>query len=307
MAAITCLAVQAKFSRNLWLTLLSGLLLGAAASTWPTLNYIVPFLLLALLPYFEKSFRWKWATTLTTGFVLVMLPWMLRNWLTLGGSDSTLVISTLVQGHYPWAMYEGNPQSFGYPYRFDPEVGQLSKSVGAALQAILGHVMTDRVTYFTWYIIGKSIMFFSWGDVASAGEFFTYPAPASPYYNPLIFQINRYIMWIMHYTLIRLAAISVFLLLCNWKKSKIQKDKNTPCLLGVFLIYFTLIYMVEFPLSRYSLPLLSLIFMLATYSLHQFSDWYRLRHSTQAVAPALTRSTRSNELRNTARAIIFPI
>ncbi len=283
MAAITCLAVQTKFSRNLWLTLLSGLLLGAAALTRPTLNYIVPFLLLALLPYFEKSFRWKWAVTLTTGFVLVMLPWMLRNWLTLGGSDPTLVISTLVHGHYPWAMYEGNPQSLGYPYRFDPEIEQLSKNISAALQGISRRIMTDPFTYLTWYIIGKPIMFFSWGDVASAGEFFTYPTPASPYYNSLIFQISRYIMWITHYIWIILAAISVFLLLCNWKKSTIQKDKYTPRLLGVFFIYFALVHMVGFPLSRYSLPLLPLIFMLATYSIRRLLNWCRLRTSLQAI------------------------
>ncbi|MGB3070992.1 MAG: phospholipid carrier-dependent glycosyltransferase [Ottowia sp.] len=275
MAAIACLVIQINRHQNQLLLLLGGILLGAAALTRPTLSYIVPFLLLGLLPLLPKSARWKWAITLSLGFALLTVPWAMRNWLTLGGSDPALTINTIVHGHYPGAMYKWNPQSLGYPYRYDPDVAQLSSSLGAALQGIMARMATEPLTYFIWYFFGKPFMFFSWNDIASAGEFFTYPTPVSPYHEAPLFLASKSFMRTTHYLWILLAIVAT-LASAMKAKSFTQEITSRPSrLLSIFFIYFLLVHIAGFPLARYSIPLLPVIFILATSILFELMSQYR--------------------------------
>lgn len=265
MAAIACLAIQINKPKNRWLPIAFGLLLGAAALTRPTLNYILPFLLAVLLPTFSKDFRWKWAAGVVVGYVLLIAPWTLRNWLNVDDQNSTLIISTLVHGHYPGAMYKWDPQTLGYPYRFDPEIAQLSASVSAALQGIMARASAEPITYAIWYLIGKPLMFLSWNDVASTGEFFTYPTPVSPYHSSPLFLASKLTMWATHYIWVILAVLSIFVTMRNWKNTTQNQNLLPPILLSTFFLYFILVHIAGFPIARYSVPLLPVIFLLAIY------------------------------------------
>ena len=279
MATITCLAIQINKPENRWLPVAFGLLLGAAALTRPTLNYILPFLLAALLPFFGKELRWKWALGVIAGYAIIMAPWSTRNWLNLDNQSSTLIISTLVHGHYPGAMYKWDPQTLGYPYRFDPEIAQLTTSVSAALQGIMARASAEPITYAIWYLIGKPLMFLSWDDVASTGEFFTYPTTVSPYHSAPLFLASKYVMWATHYIWLILAVLAVFATANRWKDAAQDRKLLIPLLLSVFFTYFILVHIAGFPIARYSVPLLPVIFILAAYSLLIMQNEYKQRLS----------------------------
>ena len=279
VASIACLSVHLRKPRNhQWLPLLGSLLIGAAALTRPTLNYVVPFLVLALLPFLPKDNRWAWTVKVIAGFALMTLPWMLRNWIVLGGSDPTLAINTLVHGHYPGLMYNGDPQSLGAPYRYDPQSAQMSTSIGAALRGIWSCFASDPITYTKWYLIGKPVMFFSWDDVAAWGDIFTYPTLISPYYNTLFFAASKYLMQILHPAWIALAAVTTFFSLSKWKN---EATENKPAiikwLLVVVFIYFLTIHIIGFPIARYCIPLLPVIFILATDAVAQLGFFLHRR------------------------------
>lgn len=265
MAAITCLAIQINKPENRWLPVAFGLLLGAAALTRPTLNYILPFLLGALLPFFGKGLRWKWGVGVIAGYAIIMAPWSIRNWLNLDDQSSTLIISTLVHGHYPGVMYKWDPQTLGYPYRFDPEIAQLTTSVSAALHGIMARASAEPITYAIWYLIGKPLMFLSWDDVASTSEFFTYPTPVSPYHSSPLFLASKHVMWATHYIWVILATLSIFVTIRNCKNATQNQNLLLPILLSTFFLYFILVHIAGFPIARYSVPLLPVIFLLAIY------------------------------------------
>ncbi|MFT4241108.1 MAG: glycosyltransferase family 39 protein [Acidovorax sp.] len=270
MAGLVCIAMEARKSQAGWVLFAGGLALGAAALVRPTLNYFVPFLLVTFLPAIPKAQRWSWAVKVVLGFALMTIPWTLRNWIVLGGGDQTLLISALVHGHYPWSMYEWNPLSLGYPYRYDPQIADISSSLGAALRGISERVAEHPVDYFVWYFIGKPLMFFSWGDVAAWREFFTYPMITSPYfYNP-VFVGTKLAMQGLHAVLVILAVVAVSALVLKRWIDGFQEQYNVVYHLFVAtFLYFLAVHVVGFPIARYCVPLLPVIFILAAYMVYQ--------------------------------------
>lgn len=268
MAAVGCMAVQFNQPNRRWMALFGGLLLGAAALTRPTLNYLLLFLMPAMLPLLPRGVRWSWASATVVGFAVAILPWMMRNWVELGGGDPTLAINTLVHGHYPGAMFDGAPESLGIPYRFDPQIEQLSASMWAAVHGVAARIMADPATYLAWYLFGKPAMFLSWGDVASWGDIFTYPTPISPYHSNLFFLIQKLVMHATHYLWVALATFGCLVALSRWRAG-VQEDNKLLIqrLLVTVFLYFIAIHMIGFPIARYCIPVLPIIFTLATYTL----------------------------------------
>lgn len=264
IAAATCMAVQLRRSGSHWLVVVSGMLFGAAALTRPTLNYLVPFLVVGMWPALERNRRLGWALALAAGFAAVTVPWALRNFIVLGGADPTLTINALVHGHYPWAKFNGDPNSLGYPYRFDPEIARLSSSVSSALTGIWSRIVEDPAHYFVWYAIGKPLMFLSWGDVAAAGDIFTYPTETSPYYDSFFFLGTKGAMHLTHWVWIGLALVASGIFLFRRPH---RRTNDVPRLLGALFLYFILVHIVGFPIGRYSVPLFPVIFVLATVGL----------------------------------------
>ena len=247
-----------------------GVLLGLAALTRPTLNYIIPFFMIAFALSARERINWCWIVGLSAGFLLVVSPWLIRNWLVLGGADSTLTINTLVHGHYPNAMYNADPQTLGVPYRFDPQIEKLSASVGDAIIGIGQRVIDAPLEYAHWYLLGKPLMFFSWVDVAAWKGIFTYPTIASPYlYNPL-FILSESMMRLTHYVWVLLAIASIF---TCYRRRREGGIGLAGWAISLLFIYFVLIHVIGFPIARYAIPLLPIVFILATKSLMELLSY----------------------------------
>lgn len=278
LLGICSLVVQFQQPEKHGVALLSGLLIGLAALTRPTLQFLLPVILAGMLPLLPVGTRWRHAGWLVMGFAIAFLPWIIRNYLTLGvGSDPTLTVNALVHGHYPNMMFEGRPESLGYPYRFDPHISEISASVSAALSGIWQRFLADPATYMQWYLVGKPIAYLSWGDVAAAGDIFTYPTLQSPYYEVSIFKLTKVIMQYTHWLWMLLAIAAILSLALPRLRNGLNSGHRTTLqVLACVTLYFIGIHVVGFPIARYNYPLLPVVYLLATYMI------VRLFHNPQS-------------------------
>ncbi|MDA8421394.1 MAG: glycosyltransferase family 39 protein [Pseudomonadota bacterium] len=251
---------------NLALPLLIGIVIAAASLTRPGLQYfVVP---LAILVYYQStgSERWKRAGLIVLGFGLAYAPWIIRNIHTLGvTTDPTLMINTLENGMYPNFMYHGNPRSLGFPYRFDPHVAEISKSVPTVLKAIWQHFLHRPGRYFDWYLIGKPIALWSWSMIAGMGDVFVYPVLSTPYTYLPQFIFTHALMYRLHWPLVVLGLIGCILV---WLPARIVRLSNSVLFISravsLHLLYWTSLLMIGAPFPRYSIPLRPFLFGMAT-------------------------------------------
>ena len=256
-----------KWKDSSFLLLVGGFLVGITALVRPSLQYVLPFILVAIFPLLSPGKKWRHGGALVVGFLLVSVPWMVRNYISTGQiSDPTLMISTIVHGHYPFMMFDFRVESLGYPYRFDPDMAVLSKSISSAISGIAGRMSGSPATYLTWYLIGKPISFFSWVDPAASAGVFTFPVRQSPYISDLLFKFMFALMRCAHWILVISSAAVTILVLIPASSKKIPSAHIFVLrLLSLVYLYFLLIHMVGLPLARYCVPLLPVIFILSCY------------------------------------------
>jgi len=266
LAALVALVLQYRKPESWAHAIASGALLGMAALTRPTLQYFLPCVLLVLIPMLPKELRWRQGTSLCAGFAIIFVPWLLRNQWTLGMvSDPTLAISTILHGHYPDFMYRNIPESLGYPYRFDPRAQEISVNMATLLRELFARFREDPATYLRWYVFGKPIAFFSWGDVAAAGDIFTYPTMMSPYYDKSVFILTKEFMRVSHWVWVAAALLGIFVLWLSRNPHILgQRRRFVGLLLATVVLYFVAVHVVGFPIARYSIPLLSVIYVLSS-------------------------------------------
>ena len=266
LAALVALIVQYQKPESWRRALVSGALLGMAALTRPTLQYFLPCSLLVLIPMLPKELRWRQGISLCAGFAIIFVPWLLRNQWTLGMvSDPTLAVGTILHGHYPDFMYRNMPESLGYPYRFDPRVQEISVNMATLLRELFARFREDPATYLRWYVWGKPIAFFSWGDVAATGDIFTYPTMMSPYYDKSVFILTKEFMRMSHWVWVAAALLGIFVLWLSRNPHILgQRRRFVGLLLATVVLYFVAVHVVGFPIARYSIPLLSVIYVLSS-------------------------------------------
>jgi 4-amino-4-deoxy-L-arabinose transferase-like glycosyltransferase len=277
---------------RLWIVV--GLLLGLATLVRPTLQYffLVASVVVALQPGARQGIRA--AAWLVLGFAVVVVPWMLRNWLAIGAvGDGTLMISTLHHGMYPQFMYGGRPETFGFPYRFDPDAARIAESVGSVLQAIAARFRDAFWEHLSWYA-EKPLWFLRWGIVAGQGDVFVYPTEASPYYGQPLFVWTRTAMYLTHSLLVGLSFLGA---VTAWLPVTRRLVDDGPLfslrLLAAAYLYFIVIHIVGAPFPRYSIPVRPLTYALALVPLYlMLGAWpsFRRSRSSRNVLDAPTTS-----------------
>ena len=249
------------------LALLTGVLIGLASLVRPILEYL-PFVLgLWFLVQYRRSGGFRYGAALLFGFFLVFFPWILRNAITLGAfSDDTLLINFFHHGMYPGFTFEGIPESYGYPYLFDPRSPALSKDLGSVLGEILRRFQERPWEHLSWFLVGKPVAFWSWDDVQGIGDAFIYPVARSPYFSDTLFQWTHVFMFAIHWPLILLGALAS---LPAWLSSpdKIfpQRSLFVTRFISLVLVSYTVIHMAGAPIQRYSFPLRPYLYGMAVF------------------------------------------
>jgi hypothetical protein len=251
------------------LLLSTGVALALATLTRPWTQYFIIFLvpliaLAAPLPKPKHS-----ALMMAVGFIVPLALWILRNVVTLGVfGDDTLTINALHHGLYPGMMYENNPETLGYPYRFDPRAAQIGASIASALNEITRRFREYPLDYLDWYLFGKPVMLFSWNIFEGMGDVFIYPVLRTPYADLGLFKATHWIMETLHYGLVGLAGIGCMAAYLPDVGEDLSAGQRffARCVSALF-IYFVLIHCIGAPFARYSIPMQPVVYGLAMFGL----------------------------------------
>jgi 4-amino-4-deoxy-L-arabinose transferase-like glycosyltransferase len=143
-----------KVTKLRWFLLL-GVVFGICILIRPTIVPFIVILLAGVAVYGRKhgmAAVLKAISTIIIGFVVVMLPWWIRNWITL---DKVLLL----------AEQTGNPLLWGsYPFERRPnvDVSQDPAEMGRiAYERIINGFRNEFFTYLSWYSWGKIMIYIS--------------------------------------------------------------------------------------------------------------------------------------------------
>ncbi len=260
------LVIRAHATGNRALGMIAGMVIAAAALTRPTLQYfIVPAA--GLLLMCNSRNRLRLAVPLVLGFVLLFMPWTIRNLVQTGAiSDPTLTINAYHHGMYPDFRFEDRPETTGFPYHFDPRSAEISASKQAVLAEITRHIREEPGRYLKWYLLGKPVTLLSWDIIGGTGDIFAYKVFASPFLSNPVYIALAALMKQLHWPLVILAlCITLLAWLPQFSRNLSDSQRFAVRLLSLLILYFIALHMVGAPFPRYSIPLRPAIYGLAVY------------------------------------------
>jgi 4-amino-4-deoxy-L-arabinose transferase-like glycosyltransferase len=260
--ALFTLVVSTKSNYNFgWF--LSGILLAFAALIKPTIQYYIIFLIGFIFIGVENKSKKKISLLVALPFFTVFSIWLLRNLLTLGYlSDPGLTINTLHHGMYPQFMFNGQANSFGFPYRYDPDSAAIASSLQSVIKAIFHRFSTQTTEHLIWYL-SKPFYFFRWEMIQGAGTFI-YPVVDSPYHSSRLFIFTNGLMRAIHpITVVLSIAGAMIAWLPKHLLSMSRQHCFTARLLSLTYGYFILVHIAGAPFPRYSIPIRPVTYILA--------------------------------------------
>ena len=166
------------------------------------------------------------------------------------------MINFLHHGIYPDFEYNDAIETYGYPYRFDPESEKISASTESVLDEIVRRFSVQPWTHLKWYLLGKPVSFWSWRIIQGQGDIFVYAVSQSPYFKNEVFQWSRELMRDLHWPIV---ILGLFGALIAWLPCRLT-DSGQNCSMvarwcSLLLGYYVLIHMIGAPFPRYSVPL----------------------------------------------------
>lgn len=258
-----------RLKNNNW-ALGAGLLLAASLLVRPTTQYLFLFyFLLADVGMRATLFRhWRWLCYLFGPVLLTIVGWATRNLIEVGHvSDPRLTANFLQHGMYVNMMYEGLPESYGYPYRFDPMNAEYVGKPLKVLEAIWRYFLQEPARYLSWYLIGKPMQFFAWNLTESVGDAFIYQPIYSPYFDKALFGLTHSLSKLLHPFMMCLGVLGAFIAVVQ------QKRNLVAMLMSAVVLYFLILHMIGAPFPRYSIPIRPICYGLAFFTLQTITQW----------------------------------
>ena len=251
------LVLASRFTQaRWWLFGIAGIVLALSTLTRPWTQAFV-IVLVIFLPLALSRQKFMKPIVLLLGFVIVISPWLVRNYLAIGNmTDPTLSFVSIHHGMYPDMMYNFQPESRGFAYQFDPWPENSQISAQDLFDELSSRAAENPWVYLKWYLWGKMITVFSWDIIAGMGDIFIYPVIQTPYTNDKLFKITYNFVWVVHPILVLLGLIGAIL---AWLPSA---KKHLPLaflflfrLLSLLVFYFLLLHIIGAPYPRYSIPM----------------------------------------------------
>jgi 4-amino-4-deoxy-L-arabinose transferase-like glycosyltransferase len=252
-------------SQKTWLLVTAGILWAMCSLVRQTVVFLPGLLLLSAyaVPLMRRYKRP--ALILFVAFLIVQAPWQIRNQLIpKNTSRPSLMVNFLHHGSYPNFMYNNQPESYGFPYKFDPDSNRVASSLHNVLIDIAGRFRRQPITYLDWYLIGKPRKFLSWGTINGFGDIYQYPPITSPYLDDVRFQVLRLISLLLHWPLMLLGLAGAAVVWWRPRSLGLQDDATPAArMISAIVIFAVAFHMIGAPFPRYSLPFRPLIFMMA--------------------------------------------
>jgi hypothetical protein len=265
-AGVRALKSSQRRSRWIW-ACVAGVLFGLSCLIRPTLDQWVPFLVLLVFLWRPlRQFRGE-IVMLALGFILMMSPWWIRNEITLHRmSDPGKMINTLHDGSYPDFMYEGMPQTFGYPYRFDPGTAQATSSWAGIYNDLKGKFVNHPWAMIRWYLFGKIVYFFGWSSPEGWGGIFSYPVLRSPWLGDPIFLAASTALGAVYIPLILCGLLGTWVAFVPRTRALFSRFQAEGIRFVALLHIFAIgVHLLGAPFARYSVPFRPITFTLAVF------------------------------------------
>lgn len=262
---------------------LSGVTLGVLTLIRPAVQYFI-VALIALLRLEGKPLRGLLVIVL--GFSIVFGAWATRNMISTGSaSDNTLMVNFLHHGMYPDFRYRDDPDTYGFPYRHDPDSASVSTSASTILSELLRRFREEPARHFRWFLLGKPVAFWQWDIVQGMGDVYIYPVERSPYFTKPVFQWTHALSKLLHAPLVVLGLLGS--VACWFLSSRFenQSARFSVRLIASLIIYYQLIHMAGAPFPRYSVPLRPLIYAMAMYFVYASTGLIRRQFHRRDAAP----------------------
>ncbi len=265
---------------------LAGLTLGAAALTHPMLLYLILPLAVFLLHSWGWKPGWKKIAVLVLGFGVLYGAWIGRNINTLGApGDNTLMLAALRTGVYVDMMYRNDPQSYGYPYRFDPRFEETSRDLPAVVAEIVRSFREAPSAQLRWYLSGKPLTAWSWSNIEGPGDVFVYPVESTPYRYLPQFKATHALMEAAHWILVVLMAGGIVIAWLPPRRSGLSKDMMFIArAVSIFLLYHAAVMMIGFPLPRYAIPMRPFLHIMSMLPIALAVRWIAAKRFTRSGA-----------------------
>jgi hypothetical protein len=253
-----------------WSALLVGGVLGVASLVRPGIQYFCLILPLFYLFQYGRRKGLQFSGIFLLGFTIVVSPWFIRNLSVLHKtSDNTLMIGFLHHGIYPNFTFEGQPRSFGYPYRYDPRSSEISRSVSSVLEEIARRFHDDPLRHLKWYVLEKPVCFWSWESGQEYRDCFIYPVSSSPYFTVSYFRWTHHLMKVIHWPLVVLSLVGSVLVWIPAVAGSISERRIFAArFASLIILYFTSIHMIGVPDARYSIPLRPFTYGMGLFTLY---------------------------------------
>jgi len=245
-----------------------GLAMGLASLVRPALQYFPIIVAILLVFAYGRRKGLQLSIIVLVCFAVVLSPWIIRNLITLGAvSDDTLKINFIHHGMYPDFKYDDLPNSYGFPYRYDPRSKEITRNTASVLKEIANRFRSEPEKYLNWYIIRKPYFFWSWEIIQGQGDVFIYPVSRTPYVSKSYFRWTHQFMYYLHWVMVLLCGLGCLLV---WTPAvKKQYPETSVCILrfvSALLLYFTALHMIGAPFPRYSVPLRPFLYSMAVFT-----------------------------------------
>lgn len=266
LASLGAIRSQAR-----WQYCAAGLLWGLSSLVRPTAELFPPLVLLAvfLVPRLRK-YRVPTALGFLC-FLLAMAPWFIRNQqASVHKPGASLMVKALAHGSYPGFMFQGKPESFEYPYHFDPDRDRITRDLPTVLKHIAGRFREEPLVYSQWYLIGKPIYFLSWGNL-QGWDILIYPVKHTPYFEDIRFGLIRALAMALHWPLMLLGLVATAMLWLRSNKLALGPAEVAAArLVALVVVYAILFHMIIAPFPRYGIPFRPLLYALAMLPMRAF-------------------------------------
>jgi 4-amino-4-deoxy-L-arabinose transferase-like glycosyltransferase len=232
-----------------------GVAIAASLLTRGTTNYLVLFLLPLFFIHYvcPRQQRAVALASLVVPIVLAHAAWSFRNLHAIGeSSDPTLTANFLQHGMYINMMYEGRPETYGYPYRVDPLSDEMQGKPGRVLAEMGKRFLDEPARFAAWILVGKPMLFLSWNLTESVGDAFVYAPITTPYGYSTPFLITHGISKALHAPMMGLAIVAMIVVL--WRAAKGGDVGVAPLVLSAVMLYFLMLHALGSPFPRYSIP-----------------------------------------------------
>ena len=224
---------------------------GVAGAAILTNEALLPLAVLALAMLWRRA-GWRRAVMFAAACGVLLLPWQIRNRTTeLARTGGERVVASASHGSYPGMVF-GPPQSFGFPYRFDPEQPKFGQSWAGFWPVFTQRFGERPWRHLGWYLLEKPVWLWSW-PILQGSDVYVYEVRNSLYERQPVAAASLWLSRWLHWPMVALAMVGA---LAAWRQRRLQP---VAWAIAATLLSMTAVYAAFLPDPRYLVPLRPLV------------------------------------------------